>query len=41
MEDDSNDTTQSATMEAPTRKVVGAKVCEVIEGVDGDKLKKL
>jgi hypothetical protein len=30
-----------ATMEAPTRKVVGVKVCEVIEGVDVDKMKKL
>ena len=41
MEGDEDYTPNLATMEAPTRKVVGVKVCEVIEGVDVDKLKKL
>jgi len=41
MEDDEGYTPDLATMEAPTRKVVGVKVCEVIEGVDVDKMKKL
>jgi hypothetical protein len=40
MEDDEDYTRNLATMEAPTRKVVGVKVCEVIEGVDVDKMKK-
>lgn len=41
MEDDENYTPNLATIEAPTRKVVGVKVCEVIEGVDVDEMKKL
>ena len=41
MEGDEDYTPNLATMEAPTRKVVGVKVCNVIEGVDEDKLKKL
>ena len=41
MEDDEDYTRNLATLEAPTRKVVGIKVCEVIEGVDIDKMKKL
>ena len=41
MEDDENYTPNLATMEAPVRKVIGVKVCEVIEGVDVDKMKKL
>ena len=41
MEDDENYTPNLATMEAPVRKVIGVKVCEVIEGVDADKMKKL
>jgi hypothetical protein len=41
MEDDEDYTRNLATMEAQTRKVVGVKVCEVIEGVDVDKMKKL
>lgn len=39
--DDEEYTRNLATMEAQTRKVVGVKVCEVIEGVDVDKMKKL
>lgn len=41
MEGGEDHTRNLATMEAPTRKVVGVKVCEVIEGVDVDKMKKL
>ena len=41
MEGGEDHTRNLATMEAPTRKVVGVKVCEVFEGVDVDKMKKL
>jgi len=42
MENDEDYTRNLATMDAPeTRKVVGVKVVEMIEGVDVDKMKQL
>lgn len=41
MEGDEDYQSSLATLEAPTRKVVGVKVVEVIDGVDVDKVKQL
>ena len=41
MEGDEDYTPNLATLEAPTNKVVGVKVVEVIDGADVDSMKKL
>ena len=41
MEGDEDYEPDLATLEAPTRKVVGVKVVEAIDGVDVDKVKQL
>ena len=41
MDNDEDYERNLSTLEAPTGKVVGVKVCEVVEGVDVDKMKTL